>query len=114
MDLLQIVHIDDVHGAADFRRSPGNLAVFAEFHVAGALPDNDVLFNLKSLGVDPVQHAGGFTGVDRPFSVRAYSHAFRLYTDVNLGQDVFCVHIHHCDDGVVLVGDVQMLVVRVK
>ena len=114
MDLLQVFDIDDVHGAANFRGGPGSLAVLAELHVARTLAHYDVLLDLEGLGVDPVQHAGGFTGVYRPLAVRADGHAFRLDADVNLGQDVFGVHIHHGHDGVVLVGDVQMLVVRVK
>lgn len=64
------------------------LAVAAELDKAWALVDQGAVGQGLGAGFYPVQHVGGFTGIDRPLAVRADGHAFRLDADIDLGQDL--------------------------
>ncbi|MNX48636.1 hypothetical protein D3C86_792210 [compost metagenome] len=107
-------HIENGHGAADFRRGPELRAIGGELDEARALVHQGAVGQGLGAGVDPVQHVGGFAGVDRPLAVRADGHAFGFDADVDLAEYLGGLGVDHRDQRIVFVGDVQPAIVGVQ
>ncbi|MNO73726.1 hypothetical protein D3C76_647000 [compost metagenome] len=107
-------HVKYGHRAADFCRGPQARTVFAELDEARALVDQRAVGQGLGAGVDPVQHVGGFTGVDRPLAVRADRHAFGFDADFDLPEHLVGDGVDHRHQRIVLVGHIQPAVVGVQ
>ena len=99
--------------SANFSRCPNQAAIFAEFNMTRPLVYQRIVYQLMCAGVDPVQHIGGFRGINNPFTIRAHRHAFRLYSHINLRNDGSGLGIYHRHYRAVFIGDVQMAIVGV-
>ena len=64
--------------------------------------------------VDEMRHARRFGRVHDRLAVRRDAHAFRLHADRNLGDERALLDVHHGDEVVVLVGDVEKLARRIE
>ena len=84
-----------------------------ELRLARARIDQHVGDQLHRRVVDDVGHACRFRGGDGEFAVGAHAHALGLDADRDLGKHVAALDVHDGDETVVLVGDVDLLAVRI-
>merc|ERR1711879_177816 len=107
-------YVDHSHRATNFSAGPQLFAIVCEFDVPWSLVNAGVVNQLMGRGVNPVQHAGGFRGVDGYATVGADGHAFGFNADINLAHHLFKLGVDHCDQGIFFVGDIKPTVVRVQ